>query len=122
MMSAAAKRYSRTGFLIALAATALGAAALWVENGRRQHEARSFVENLRVADWARLPDILPRFSPAQRHLWDAVTRIAGDRSRSADFRLRARVAIAPYEEGTAAGLLDDLATASPPQVRIIAGR
>jgi len=126
MMSAAAKRYSariaRTGFLIALAATALGAAAVWVENGRRHQEASSFVENLRVADWARLPDILPRFGPAQAHLWDAVTRIAGDRSRSADFRLRARVAIAPYDEETAAGLLDDLATASPQQVRIIAGR
>jgi len=126
MMSAAAKRYSariaRTGFLIALAATALGAAAAWIEHGRRQHEARAFVENLQVAEWAKLPDILSRFGPAQGHLWDAVTRIARDPARPGDFRLRARVAIAPYEEETAAGLLDDLATASPPQVRIIAGR
>jgi formylglycine-generating enzyme required for sulfatase activity len=126
MMSAAAKRYwgriARTGFLIALAATALAAAAAWVEHGRRRHEVSSFVENLRVADWALLPDILSRFGPGKGLLWDEVTRIARDPSRSAEMRLRARLAVAPFDFGVAAGLTEDLAAASPQQVRIISGR
>jgi len=125
MMSTAARRYlahmAWTGFLIALAATALGAAYAWVENGRRQHEVSSFVENLQFAEWARLPDILSRFSPERALLWDEVTRIAGDSSRPA-MRLRARLALAPYDQATAAGLLDDLTTASPQQLQIMWGR
>ncbi|MFI5456857.1 MAG: SUMF1/EgtB/PvdO family nonheme iron enzyme [Isosphaerales bacterium] len=125
MMSTAARRYSarmaRTGLLIALAATTLGAAYAWVENARRHNEASAFVENLRVADWASLPGILSRFSPERALLWDEVTRIARDSSRPA-MRLRARLALAPYEPATAVGLLDDLATASPQQLRIMWGR
>jgi formylglycine-generating enzyme required for sulfatase activity len=126
MMSAADKRYlarsARTGFLIILAVTAVAAAAAWVENGRRQHDASAFVENLRVADWALLPDILSRFGPDQAHLWNEVTQIARDPARTSAMRLRARLAMAPYDPVIAASLLDDLATASPQQVRIISGR
>src|SRR5262249_17722927 len=105
MMSAAAKRYwariARTACLIALAGIAIVAAAMWVEHRRTQHEADSFVERLRVADWANLPDILPRFGPKRGLLWDRVTQLAQDPSQSADVRLRARLAVAPYDFTTA---------------------
>src|SRR5262249_12229532 len=112
----------RTGLLIALALLAVGAAASWVENGRKQHEARSFVENLRVAEWAMLPDIFSQFGPDHRPAWNEVNRIARDPARSSEIRLRTRLAIAPYDREIAASLLDDLAAASPQQVRIISAR
>jgi serine/threonine protein kinase/formylglycine-generating enzyme required for sulfatase activity len=126
MMSAADRRYLarivRTGCLIALALVAIFAAAAWVENRRRQHEASSFIENLRVADWALLPEVLSRFGPDRPHLWHEVTKIAGEPDRDAPMRLRARLAIAPWDFHSAADLLPDLAFASPQQVRIMSGR
>ena len=126
MMSAAARRYSArlawTAVLVALAAIAVGAVAYWVDHWRRQDEARSFIEHLRVAEWELLPEVLARFGPERALVRDEVTRIAGDSSRGPRPAPARRLAIAPYDQATAVGLLDDLAAASPQELRVMWGR
>ncbi|HZW29578.1 MAG TPA: SUMF1/EgtB/PvdO family nonheme iron enzyme [Isosphaeraceae bacterium] len=122
MMAAASRKYSAriawTGLLIVAAATALGATVAWAELRRRQVEARALVSQLLVAEWDRLSGILPLLGEDRSAWWEEVSRIAHDSSRPSPQRLRARLAMAPYDEATAAGLLDDLATSSPQQLRI----
>jgi formylglycine-generating enzyme required for sulfatase activity len=125
MMRQASRVHSLRSLLVllVLAAGLFSAAAVrrGLQETARVRRAEALVSQLLVAEWSRVPAVLGDLEPLREVWWDDLEKVAGDDSRAASDRLRARLALASHGSRHRSELVDVLLGASPQQLDVVCG-